>query len=279
MAATLVHRGPDSAGEALDGPVALAARRLAIIDVEHGDQPIATEHGRVTVVQNGEIYNHVQLRHELEQRGHVFGTRCDTEVLGHLYEQYGIAFLERLRGMFAIALWDRVEQALILARDPFGIKPLFWTLAHGRLAFASELRALTRAPGFSRELDPDALEAYLAFNSVPAPLTAFRAARKLPPGHWLTWREGRLQIGRWARPSPVAATSVRREGPDALAAEARDRLRDSVGAHLVSDVPVGVLLSGGIDSSAITALAAQESGYRVQTFSVGFEERSFDELG
>jgi asparagine synthase (glutamine-hydrolysing) len=276
MSAALVHRGPDAAGSAVDGPVALAARRLAIIDLEHGDQPIATEDGRVTVVQNGEIYNHAELRSGL--RGHRFRTRCDTEVLGHLYEEHGIGFLERLRGMFALALWDREQRTLLLARDPFGIKPLFWSARDGRLAFASELTALARLPGFSRELDPDALEAYLAFNSIPAPLTAFRAARKLPPGHWLTWRDGRIETGRWARPAPVPASDVRRDGMRALASEARDRLRDSVRAHLVSDVPVGVLLSGGIDSSAITALAAEESGSRVRTFSVGFEERSFDEL-
>jgi asparagine synthase (glutamine-hydrolysing) len=278
MADALAHRGPDGSGEALAGPVGLAARRLAIIDLQHGDQPIATEGDRVTVVQNGEIYNHAELREELRAQGHTFRTRCDTEVLGHLYEQHGVGFLERLRGMFALALWDRQERTLLLARDAFGIKPLFWSAAGGRLAFASELSALALAPGFSRELDPDALEAYLAFNSIPAPLSVYRAARKLPPGHWLTWRDGEVRTGRWARPAPVAAEEVRREGMDALAAEARERLRDSVRAHLVSDVPVGVLLSGGIDSSALTALAAQESGERVQTFSIGFEERSFDEL-
>jgi asparagine synthase (glutamine-hydrolysing) len=278
MSAMLVHRGPDAAGMAIDGPVGLTARRLAIIDLEHGDQPIATEGGRVTVVQNGEIYNHDALRAGLRARGHAFGTRCDTEVLGHLYEEHGLDFLPRLRGMFALALWDRDARTLLLARDPFGIKPLFWSAAADRLAFASELTALARLPGFSRELDPDGLEAYLAFNSIPAPLTAFRAAHKLAPGHWLTWRDGRVQMGRWARPAPVPATDVRREGMEALAAEARERLRDSVRAHLVSDVPVGVLLSGGIDSSALTALAAQESPGRISTFSIGFEERSFDEL-
>ena len=211
MAAALVHRGPDSSGEALDGPVALAARRLAIIDLDHGDQPIATEDGRVTVVQNGEIYNHVELRHELESRGHVFRTRCDTEVLGHLYEEHGLEFLERLRGMFAIALWDRRERTLLLARDAFGIKPLFWSASGARLRFASELEALARAPGFSRELDPDALEAYLAFNSIPGPLSAYRAARKLAPGNWLTWNDGRIAQGRWTRPAPVPAGDVRTE--------------------------------------------------------------------
>jgi asparagine synthase (glutamine-hydrolysing) len=280
MSAALEHRGPDAHGLAENGPVALAARRLAIIDLQHGDQPIETEDGRVTIVQNGEIYNHAALREDLRAAGHVFSTRCDTEVLGHAYEEHGAGFLERLRGMFALALWDRRERTLLLARDAFGIKPLFYApLAGGGLAFASELTALMRHPAVSRELDPDALEAYLAFNSIPAPLSALRGVRKLPPGHWLRWREGaELEVGRWTRPAPVAATAVRRDGMDALAAEARERLRDSVRAHLVSDVPVGVLLSGGIDSSALTALAAQESGERVRTFSIGFEERSFDEL-
>src|SRR4051812_43217124 len=279
MSRALRHRGPDSAGEVATGPVALAARRLAIIDLEHGDQPIATEGDAVTVVQNGEIYNHRELAAQL--RGHAFRTRCDTEVIGHLYEEHGLRAFERLRGMFAIALWDARERRLVLARDRFGIKPLFHArLRDGGFAFASELRALARAPGFGRELDPAALEAYLAFNSIPGPLTAYAAARKLRPGHWLTWdaRTGAVETGRWARPAPVAAGAVRREPASALADELRERLRDSVRAHLVSDVPVGVLLSGGIDSSALTALAATESRERVQTFSIGFKERSFDEL-
>ena len=278
MSAALVHRGPDAAGAAQLGPVALAARRLAIIDLAHGDQPIATEDGRVTVVQNGEIYNHAELRDELARRGHEFRTHCDTEVIGHLYEEHGLGFLERLRGMFALALWDRREQTLVLARDAFGIKPLAYATLGDGLAFASEIGALARHPGVSRELDPDALEAFLAFNSIPAPLTALRAVRKLPPGHWLTWHDGAVRMGRWARPAPVAAAEVRRDGTAALEAEARERLRDSVRAHLVADVPVGVLLSGGIDSSSLAALAALESRERVQTFSIGFEERSFDEL-
>jgi asparagine synthase (glutamine-hydrolysing) len=287
MSAALEHRGPDSAGEALEDPVVLAARRLAIIDLAHGDQPIATEGRAVTVVQNGEIYNHAALREELAGRGHAFATRCDTEVIGHLYEEHGLDAFARLRGMFAVALWDAWHRRLVLARDRFGIKPLFHAeLPDGRLAFASELSALLRLPGLPRELDRDALEAYLAFNSVPAPMTALRAVRKLPPGHWLTWtapdgrgeERGRVEIGRWGRPTPARADALRTEDETALAAELRERLRDSVRAHLVADVPVGVLLSGGIDSSALTALAAQESGRPVQTFSIGFEERSFSEL-
>src|SRR4051812_41411995 len=279
MSAALEHRGPDSHGEWADGPVALAARRLAIIDLAHGDQPIATENGAVTVVQNGEIYNHEALARELRAAGHRFSTRCDTEVIGHLYEDHGLDAFARLRGMFAVALWD--GRRLVLARDRFGIKPLFHArLRDGALAFASELSALARAPGFPRELDADGLEAYLAFNSIPGPLTAYAAARKLRPGHWLTWDAGTgaVEIGRWARPAPVAADEVRSGDAQALAADLRERLRDSVRAHLVADVEVGVLLSGGIDSSALTALAAQEGGRPVKTFSIGFEERSFDEL-
>jgi asparagine synthase (glutamine-hydrolysing) len=278
MSAALVHRGPDSTGTMVDGPVALAARRLAIIDIPGGDQPITGADGRVTIVQNGEIYNHEPLRRELERRGHRFQTRSDTEVLLHLYEEHGLDFLERLRGMFALALWDRAEERLVLARDAFGIKPLYyWEHGHD-LSFASELRALACQPPFPREINPDAVEAYLAFNSIPGPLTAFRAARKLTAGHWLTWQDGRVRSGRWARPAPVPADAVRRESARELAAELRERLRDSVRAHLVSDVPVGVLLSGGIDSSALTALAAGVSSTPVRTFSIGFPERSFDEL-
>src|SRR4051794_38828904 len=220
MSAALEHRGPDSAGEWLGEPVMLAARRLAIIDLAHGDQPIATEDGAVTVVQNGEIYNHEALRAQL--RGHEFATRCDTEAIGHLYEEHGLDAFARLRGMFAVALWDRRRRRLVLARDRFGIKPLFHArLRDGGLAFASELRALALAPGFPRELDPDALTAYLAFNSIPGPLTAYKAARKLLPGHWLTWDAdtGEIATGRFARPAP--ATHVRADKPEALAAEAR----------------------------------------------------------
>jgi asparagine synthase (glutamine-hydrolysing) len=280
MADALVHRGPDSEGVFADGPVGLAARRLAIIDLDRGDQPMANEDATVTVVQNGELYEHRRLQSDLERRGHRFRSHCDTEVLPHLYEERGAAFAERLRGMFAIALWDARERRLVLARDPFGIKPLYYRVAGGALAFASELKALVRQPGFSGEIDLEALEAYLAFNSVPSPMSIYRDVRKLPAGHVLEARpgDGRVEVRRFARPAPVAAGHVRREGGHELAAELRERLRDSVRAHLESDVPVGVFLSGGIDSSLLAALAAQESPGAVKTFSIGFEERSFDEL-
>src|SRR5436305_6994052 len=186
MSATLAHRGPDSFGEFVDGPVALAARRLSIIDLETGDQPIANEDGSIHVVQNGEIYNYRELRRDLERAGHMFRTHGDTEVLLHLYEEHGDSFAARLRGMFAVAIWDAPRHRLVLARDRFGIKPLYYRDADGELAFASELRALPRG-----EIDLDALEAFLAFNSIPAPLTIFREIRKLPAGHLLVWEEDR----------------------------------------------------------------------------------------
>ena len=273
MSETLVHRGPDSEGSFVDGGVGLAARRLAIIDLETGDQPIGNEDGRIQVVQNGELYNYRELRRDLERAGHRFATHGDTEVLVHLYEEHGLDFAERLRGMFAVALWDAPRRRLVLARDRYGIKPLYYREVAGELAFASELRALPRG-----EIDLDAVEAFLAFNCIPAPLTIFRETRKLPPGHVLAWQDGRLELTRFARPAPVPADQVRREDEAELTEELRARLRDSVRAHLVADVPVGVLLSGGIDSATLTALAAAESTEPVRTFSIGFEERSFDEL-
>jgi asparagine synthase (glutamine-hydrolysing) len=273
MSAKLVHRGPDSDGAFVDGPVALAARRLAIIDLETGDQPIANEDGTVHVVQNGELYNYPELRAELERAGHRFSTHGDTEVLVHLYEQEGTAFARRLRGMFAVALWDSSRRRLVLARDRYGIKPLYYRVDAGELEFASELRSLSRG-----EIDLDALEAFLAFNSIPAPLTIFREARKLPPGYLLVWENGTVSLERYARPAPVPIEELREDDEAELIEELRSRLRDSVRAHLLADVPVGVLLSGGIDSAALAALAAQELAEPVRTFSIGFEERSFDEL-
>ncbi len=276
MRDALTHRGPDSAGLWGDGPVALAARRLAIIDPEHGEQPARSEDGRVVVVLNGEIYNHGELRAGLRGR-HELASRSDTEVLVHLYEEEGEAFLHRLRGMWALALWDARRDTLLLARDPWGIKPLYVSESPTGLAFASELKGLRAMDGFTTEVDPDALAAFLAFNAIPAPLTIFRGTRKLGPGHLLRWAGGRASVERWSRPRPVPAAEVRRDAPDALAAELRERLRDSVRAHLVSDVPVGVLLSGGVDSSALAALAA-EARPGIATFSIGFREESWNEL-
>ena len=273
MSDALVHRGPDSGGTHLDGPVGLAARRLAIIDLAGGDQPIANEDGSCVVVQNGEIYNFPELRRELEQQGHVFSTYSDTEVHLHLYEQHGLDFARRLRGMFAVAIWDARRRRIVLARDRYGIKPLYYRHVGGVLEFASDVRALPRG-----EIDLDALEAFLAFNSIPAPYSIFREIRKLPPGHVLVWEEdGAIHIDRYARPGPVAVEEMRTDDEAELIEELRARLRDSVRAHLLADVPVGVLLSGGIDSAVLAALAAQESSAAIHTFTIGFEERSFDE--
>src|SRR5215211_2975215 len=270
MSATLAHRGPDSDGTFVDGGVGLAARRLSIIDLDTGDQPIANEDGSVVVVQNGEIYNYEELTHELRRAGHRFRTHGDTEVLVHAYEEWGTAFAGRLRGMFAIAIWDGRERRLILARDRYGIKPLYYRDDGESIEFASELRALPRG-----EIDLDALEGFLTFNCVPAPYSIFRETRKLPPGHVLTWN-GTARLERYARPAPSLETRTEEEAE--LVEELRARLRDSVRAHLVSDVPVGVLMSGGVDSCTLAALAAEETGDPVRTFSIGFEERSFNEL-
>jgi asparagine synthase (glutamine-hydrolysing) len=273
MSKALVHRGPDSAGEYVDGPVALAARRLSIVDLAGGDQPIANEDGSCVVVQNGEIYNYPELRHELERDGHVFRTRCDTEAIVHLYERDGLDFARRLRGMFALAVWDSARRRLVLARDRYGIKPLYYREHDGTLEFASELRALPRG-----EIDLDALEAFLAFNSIPAPFSIFREIRKLPAGHVLIWQEGgSTRIDCYARPAPAPIEELRDDDEAELVEELRARMRDSVRAHLLADVPVGVLLSGGVDSSLLAALAAQEIAEPLHTFTIGFAERSFDE--
>jgi len=274
MAATLEHRGPDSAGAFVDGAIGIAARRLSIIDLAGGDQPIADDEGSLVVVQNGEIYNYPELRRDLERDGHAFRTDCDTEVHLHLYERHGLDYPRFLRGMFAVALWDGRARRLLLARDRYGIKPLYYRLAASTLEFASEVRALPRG-----EIDLDALEAFLAFNSVPAPYSIFRDVRKLPAGHTLVWSEttGEIELERYARPGPVCADALRADDEAELVEELRARLRDSVRAHLLADVPVGVLLSGGVDSAALAALAAEESAEPVHTFTIGFDERTFDE--
>jgi asparagine synthase (glutamine-hydrolysing) len=279
MNATLLHRGPDSGGVHVEGGTGLAARRLAIIDLQTGDQPLTNEDGSVVVVQNGEIYNYRELRADLVRKGHSFRTQGDTEVHAHLYEEHGTRFAEHLRGMFAVAVWDAKRRRLVLARDRFGIKPLYYRVAGESLSFASELKALLRQPDFSREIDPDAVEAFLTFSFVPAPLSIFREAKKLPPGSVLVWEAdggSDVRIERYARPRPVEEAALRRGSEEELAEELLERLRDSVRAHLIADVPVGVLLSGGIDSCALAALAS-ETVPHVSTFTIGFEERAFDE--
>ncbi len=278
MNEALIHRGPDSQGSFSEGPVALAMRRLSIIDLQHGDQPISNEDGQITLVQNGEIYNYRELREQLQGQGHIFKTESDTEVLVHLYEQHGLDFVEKLRGMFAVALWDGRSERLVIARDRFGIKPLYYSTANGKLIFASELKSILRSPDFNGQISLDAVEAFLAFNSVPAPLTIFEEVKKLPAGHLLVADRNGVQISSYARPKPAPADSLLAGTAEELAEQMRDCMRDSVKAHLVADVPVGVLLSGGVDSSLLTALASEQSNDRVSTFTIGFEEQSYNEI-
>jgi asparagine synthase (glutamine-hydrolysing) len=279
MAAALDHRGPDGEGAHLDGPVALASRRLALVDVPGGDQPLRSEDGTIVAVCNGEIYNWRELREELHHGGHAFATRSDCEVLVHLYEEHGPRLVTRLRGMWALALWDARRGRLVLARDPFGIKPLVYARDGAELGFASELKGLL-AGGLARDLDPGALGELLTSNAISAPRTIFAGARKLEPGCVLVAeaRSGAVRVERVERPAPAPSAAVRGGGLRALAGELRERLEGSVAAHLRADVPVGVLLSGGLDSGLIAALAARHAGPGLPAFTVGFGERSFDEL-
>jgi asparagine synthase (glutamine-hydrolysing) len=280
MAALLRHRGPDDDGEvvlpAADGRVCvLAHRRLSIIDVPGGQQPQTSEDGSVHVIFNGEIYNFRSLRAELEAGGHVFRTRCDTEVIVHLYEEHGDDLVQHLRGMFAFALWDARRRRLLLARDRLGVKPLYYALPKSgavELAFASELKALLEVPGVSRQLDLESLAAYLAYLYVPHPRTAVVGARRLPPGHLLVAEDGRVEVRRYWQLDPSAQAEP---DPDRL----WELLAEAVELRLVADVPLGSFLSGGIDSSSIVAVATEAQG-PLDTFTVVFprpEERLYDE--
>ena len=272
MAATLVHRGPDSEGMHVDGPVGIAARRLAIIDLTGGDQPIANEDGSVVVVQNGEIYNYRELAALARARRATPSAPTATPRCSSTATRSGApASGSGSAGCSPSPSGTPAAARLTLARDRFGIKPLYYRDEGGELSFASELDALPHG-----DVDLDALEAFLTFNVVPAPLSIFRDIRKLLPGHTLTWEDGATTIARFARPGPLPARHDEDEAE--LVEECRARLRDSVRAHLIADVPVGVLLSGGVDSGALAALAAEESSDAVRTFSIGFEEASFDEL-
>ncbi len=273
MTDRIIHRGPDDEGFLVQGPVGLGVRRLKIIDLLTGHQPMTGETRSVWVVFNGEIYNYRELTETLRARGHRFASRSDTEVIVHAYEERGLAALDDLEGMFAIALWDEPARTLLLARDRLGIKPLYYAVLSDQLVFASELKALLEHPGVSRALDLTSLSRYLAHEYVPAPGAIFRDVRKLPAGHWLTYTQGRVKV------EPYWDVDYRGGRPigEAEAVEAlRQALDLSVRQHLVSDVPLGVFLSGGIDSSAVTAFAARHVP-RLQTFSIGFEDPSFDE--
>ena len=274
MDAALRHRGPDDSGTLLDGPCALGMRRLAIIDLDGGHQPIASEDRRVWVVFNGEIYNYRALRGELQERGHQLATASDTEVIAHLYEERGWDFPLALRGMFAAAVWDRETGTLTLARDRLGIKPLYYVETGAGLLFASEMRALLTHPSVSRELDPIALDHYFSFGTTPADRGAVRGVRKLPPGCVLRAKNGRVvSLRRYWDLRPPASPLGEGEAIERV----RALIEDAVRSHLESDVPVGAFLSGGLDSSTVVAQMAAQ-GRAPHTFSIGFDARDFDEL-
>jgi asparagine synthase (glutamine-hydrolysing) len=275
MCQTLRHRGPDSRGRFAEPGVALGVQRLAVIDLEGGDQPIANEDGSVLVVCNGEIYNHRELRDELVRAGHRFATGSDAEVVVHLYEELGEACVERLRGMFAFAVWDRRARQLVLARDRVGKKPLFYARRGGRLWFASEPRAILVTGEVPRDVDHGALDLFLHYQCVPAPRSAFAALRKLPPAHILTWRDGEVRTRRYWKLS-YRDRHAHLSEPEACEL-IRDALLEATRLRLRSDVPVGALLSGGVDSGSVVAAMAQSSPEPVKAFSVGFDVGDFDE--
>jgi asparagine synthase (glutamine-hydrolysing) len=266
MTARLAHRGPDGEGFLSCGEVSLGHRRLAIIDLPGGAQPMTSADGRCTIVFNGEIYNFAALRRELEAEGAKFRTRSDTEVLLELWARRGPAALEKLRGMFAFALWDTPRKTLHLVRDRLGVKPLYWCQVGPRLLFASEIKGLLAHPDVPRRLNPQAVDDFLTYLYVPAPQTIFSGLFELPPAHWLRWEAGRVEVHRYwdALPAPVAQPLPH------LLEELIACLREAVELRLVSDVPLGAFLSGGLDSSTIVALMARASAQPVRTFSLGF---------
>ena len=274
MTQTLVHRGPDDQGYFFDDFIALGHRRLSIVDVVSGHQPMSNEDGSVWLVFNGEIYNFMELRHLLEGKGHEFRTHSDTETIVHAYEEWGIACLERLRGMFAFAIWDAHRRRLFLARDRLGKKPLYYARVGEALVFGSEIKALAACPGFDHALDLEAVSDYLSLLYVPREKSIFRAVRKLLPGHYLLADTEQYQVHRYW---DVDFTPAVHDGETAARSLA-ELLRESVALRLRSDVPLGAFLSGGLDSSAVVGLMAQTAEEPVVTASIGFPEQPFDEL-
>lgn len=274
MRARIRHRGPDQGSTDAFGPCVLGHQRLKVLDPELGYQPVADERGTVVAVFNGELYNFSELRRDLAARGHEVRGRGDTPLIPHLYEEYGLAFVERLEGMFAIALWDAREQRLVLARDRLGKKPLVWTrLADGTLAFASEVKALLAVPGVRREADVAALDAYLALQYVPGDRTGFRGIHRLPPASVMVADAHGERIERYWQPT----ARVEQLSDEGWVERVREEVTQSVRARLASDVPLGALLSGGIDSAVVVALMAEASSQPVRTFTVGFADDAYDE--
>ncbi len=281
MCSTITHRGPDDEGIHIGGGAALGARRLSIIDLEGGHQPLANEDGSIWVAHNGEVYNFPELRKELLARGHVFQTRTDTETIVHSFEEWGEEFVQRLRGMFAFAIWHEKEKKLWLVRDRLGVKPLYYTiLDDGTLIFGSEIKAILVHPQVRRRLDPKALDFFMTLEYIPAPLSILKDIRKLPAGCYLVYQNGRTEIKKYWDIEPPASPTVEpkeKEVPSIME-KLFELLKESVKLRLVSDVPLGAFLSGGIDSTAIVGLMRELGASPLKTFSIGFEEVSYNEL-
>ncbi len=272
----IVHRGPDDDGFYVNNNIGLAMRRLSIIDISHGKQPIYSRDKTKWIVFNGEIYNFRELRDDLEKGGYNFYTNSDTEIIISLYDKYGADCVKYLRGMFAFAIWDETDKSLFIARDRVGKKPLLYShLANGDLIFGSEFRSLLAHPDVSREVDFEAINHYLSFLCIPAPFTAFKNIRKLEPGHWMRWKNGDVKTERYWLPN--FSKKIKINETEAIEETTRI-LRESTKLRLISEVPLGAFLSGGVDSSIVVALMAQESQQPVKTFSIGFEEQDFSEL-
>ncbi|HEX9960774.1 MAG TPA: asparagine synthase (glutamine-hydrolyzing) [Pyrinomonadaceae bacterium] len=276
MNRAILHRGPDEDGFYVNENAGMAMRRLAIIDLAGGQQPMHNPSKTAWLVFNGEIYNFQELRADLEKRGHEFYTDSDTEIILHLYDEYGADCLSFLRGMFALAIWDEREKSLFLARDRVGKKPILYShRPNGDLIFGSEFQALLEHPDIDREVDTEAIHQYLTFSCVPAPLTAFRQIRKLEPGHWLRWKNGEIKTQRYWTPDFSNKIKITEEE---AVEETLRILREATKMRLISEVPLGAFLSGGVDSSTVVALMAEASEKPVKTFSIGFEEQDFSEL-
>lgn len=278
MTRRLAHRGPDSSGHFFARNIGLGHQRLAVIDLEGSHQPMFDHARRLCLVSNNEVYNYLELRAELEAKGHLFATSGDSEVILTLFKQERENCFSRFEGMFAIAIWDQQANTLFLARDPFGIKPLYYYQDSSALIFASEMKALLEYPGLDRQLDLAAMDGYFASLALPEPRSVFRAVRKVPPGHFLKVHAGKTTLTRYFDPARAFSSGVRRnEKPGDLEKQLREKLERAIKISLRSDVPVGFLLSGGVDSSAVAAIAARQSASPVHTFSAAFEESEFNE--
>jgi asparagine synthase (glutamine-hydrolysing) len=282
MADAIVHRGPDDEGYYVKGQIGLGFRRLSIIDLSGGHQPLSNEDDSIWIIFNGEIYNYRELRAELISKGHIFRTKSDTEVIVHLFEEYGRDCVQKLRGMFAFAIWDSVQKSLFLARDRVGIKPLYYYLSENFLSFGSEMKAILVDPAVRREIDPAMIDRFLTYYYVPGSQTLLRNFFKLDPGHWLVVRDGKIQIKcYWDLDFPQLDGN---ESSEALERQLIALLDESVQLHMISDVPVGILLSGGVDSTAMLSLASQKTDKPISSYTIGFsypgvvDERPFARL-